>query len=117
MSRNYWFISDTHFQHQNIMLWSPGPCSSLEERDEMIIDKGARDSSLVTMTTLCTLQRVGSSRRWAFGRYGMTTICYSPMCQYILALSQRDWAVTGVLMFMVTLIRMVHQTVHTDLFV
>ena len=38
MSRNYWFISDTHFQHQNIMLWSPGPCSSLEERDEMIID-------------------------------------------------------------------------------
>lgn len=38
MSRNYWFISDTHFQHENILNFSPGPFSSVQERDEVMIE-------------------------------------------------------------------------------
>lgn len=38
MSRNYWFISDTHFQHENILKFSPGPFNSVEERDELMIE-------------------------------------------------------------------------------
>lgn len=38
MSRDYWFISDTHFQHENILKYSPGPFSSVEERDETLVD-------------------------------------------------------------------------------
>lgn len=38
MTKNYWFISDTHFQHKNILKFSPGPFNSVEERDEKIID-------------------------------------------------------------------------------
>ena len=36
--KDYWFISDTHFQHENILLYSPGPFSSVEERDELLIE-------------------------------------------------------------------------------
>lgn len=38
MSKDYWFISDTHFQHENILKFSPSPFKSIEERDETLID-------------------------------------------------------------------------------
>lgn len=38
MSRDYWFISDTHFQHENILKFSPSPFSTIEDRDEALID-------------------------------------------------------------------------------
>lgn len=37
MSRNYWFISDTHFQHNNIIKFNGESFSSVKERDELMI--------------------------------------------------------------------------------
>lgn len=38
MSRNYWFISDTHFFHANILKWGRD-FSSVEEMNEHMIEK------------------------------------------------------------------------------
>ena len=38
MSKDYWFISDTHFQHENVLKFSPSPFRTIEERDEKIIE-------------------------------------------------------------------------------
>lgn len=38
MSRDYWFISDTHFQHENIIRFNGENFSSSEERDELLIE-------------------------------------------------------------------------------
>ena len=38
MSKDYWFISDTHFQHENILKYSPSQFSTVEERDEAMVD-------------------------------------------------------------------------------
>lgn len=42
MSRDYWFISDTHFQHKNILNFYPNTFSSVEERDELIVENWNR---------------------------------------------------------------------------
>ena len=42
MSKDYWFISDTHFQHENILLFSGGSFSSVEERDELMVENWNR---------------------------------------------------------------------------
>lgn len=39
MTRDYWFISDTHFFHENILKWGRGQFSSVEEMNEHIVDK------------------------------------------------------------------------------
>lgn len=36
--RDIWFISDTHFQHENILKYQKEPFSSATERDEHMID-------------------------------------------------------------------------------
>lgn len=38
MSRNYWFISDTHFFHQNMLLWGRTQFSSVEHMNEVMVD-------------------------------------------------------------------------------
>ena len=38
MSRDYWFISDTHFQHERILEYSPGPFQTVNDRDEALIE-------------------------------------------------------------------------------
>jgi calcineurin-like phosphoesterase family protein len=37
MTRNYWFISDTHFQHENIIKFNNESFNSVQERDELLI--------------------------------------------------------------------------------
>jgi calcineurin-like phosphoesterase family protein len=39
MSRDYWFISDTHFSHQSILKWGRGEFSSVEEMNEHMVDR------------------------------------------------------------------------------
>lgn len=39
MSRDYWFISDTHFSHQNILKWGRSEFSTVEDMNEHMIDK------------------------------------------------------------------------------
>lgn len=39
MSRNYWFISDTHFFHQNILNWGRSEFSSVEEMNEVMVER------------------------------------------------------------------------------
>lgn len=39
MARNYWFISDTHFWHQNILKWGRNQFTTVEEMNEHIIQK------------------------------------------------------------------------------
>lgn len=36
--RGIWFISDTHFQHKNIIRFNGEDFNSVEERDEMLVD-------------------------------------------------------------------------------
>ena len=38
-TRNYWFISDTHFFHENILKWGRGEFSSIEDMNEHIVDR------------------------------------------------------------------------------
>jgi calcineurin-like phosphoesterase family protein len=38
MSRDYWFISDTHFGHKNILKWGRSQFSSTEHMDEMMVE-------------------------------------------------------------------------------
>lgn len=38
MAKDVWFISDTHFFHQNILGWGRPEFSSVEEMNEVIID-------------------------------------------------------------------------------
>lgn len=39
--RDIWFISDTHFQHENILKFSPEPdlFTTINERDELLIER------------------------------------------------------------------------------
>jgi len=39
MSRDYWFISDTHFFHENILKWGRGEFSSIEEMNEVMVER------------------------------------------------------------------------------
>jgi calcineurin-like phosphoesterase family protein len=39
MSRDYWFVSDTHFSHQSILKWGRGEFSSVAEMNEHMVDK------------------------------------------------------------------------------
>lgn len=39
MANNYWFTSDHHFGHENIIEFQPRPFSSLEEMDEELVKR------------------------------------------------------------------------------
>jgi calcineurin-like phosphoesterase family protein len=38
MSKNYWFTSDTHFFHENIIMYCGRPFSCAEEMNEVLVD-------------------------------------------------------------------------------
>jgi calcineurin-like phosphoesterase family protein len=38
MSKNYWFTSDTHFFHENIIMYCARPFSCAEEMNEVLVD-------------------------------------------------------------------------------
>lgn len=38
MSKNYWFISDTHFFHSNILKWGRSEFNSVEDMNECMVD-------------------------------------------------------------------------------
>lgn len=42
MARDYWFISDTHFSHQNILNWGRSEFSSVEEMNETMVENWNR---------------------------------------------------------------------------